>query len=102
MDDQVFKGEMVQMKKKMFIAGLITFNLIALAQVFTVPVQAYVDPSAVTYIFQAVAAVLIAIGAVLTIFRHKIAAFFKKDKTEERKREIHFTDEESADPEQKE
>ncbi len=50
---------------------------------FTVPVYAYIDPSAVTYVIQAVAGVLIALGAVLTIFRHKIFAFFKgKKKTD--------------------
>ena len=47
---------------------------------FTIPSQAYVDPSAVTYVIQAVAGVLIALGAALTIFRHKIFAFFKKNK----------------------
>lgn len=55
------------------------FNLL-----FMMPVHAYIDPSAVTYIIQAVAGVLIALGAALTIFRHKIFAFFKgKKKTEE-------------------
>ena len=38
---------------------------------FTIPAQAYIDPSAVTYIIQAVAGVLIALGAAFTIFRHK-------------------------------
>lgn len=47
---------------------------------FTIPAQAYIDPSAVTYIIQAVAGVLIALGAAFTIFRHKIFAFFKKNK----------------------
>ena len=47
---------------------------------FTIPAQAYIDPSAVTYIIQAVAGALIALGAALTIFRHKIFAFFKKNK----------------------
>lgn len=47
---------------------------------FTIPVQAYIDPSAVTYIIQAVAGVLIALGAAFTIFRHKIFALFKKNK----------------------
>lgn len=47
---------------------------------FTIPSQAYIDPSAVTYIIQAVAGVLIALGAALTIFRHKIFAFFRKNK----------------------
>lgn len=61
---------------------------------FTVPVHAYIDPSAVTYIIQAVAGVLIALGAAFTIFRHKIFKFFrgkKKDKEEESK--IEFKDE---------
>lgn len=49
---------------------------------FTVPVHAYIDPSAVTYIVQGVAGVLIALGAVLTIFRHKIVQLFKGKKKE--------------------
>ena len=53
----------------------------------------YIDPSAVTYVIQAVAGVVIAIGALITVFRHKIVAFFKKGKKEEDKAEIHFTDE---------
>lgn len=52
----------------------------------------YIDPSAVSYIIQAIAAVIIAIGACLTIFRHKIASLFKKNKNQE-KREVHFKDE---------
>lgn len=47
---------------------------------FTIHVHAYIDPSAVTYVIQAVAGVLIALGAAFTIFRHKIFAFFKKNK----------------------
>lgn len=38
----------------------------------------YIDPSAVTYVIQAVAGAVIAIGALLAVFRHKIAAFFKR------------------------
>ena len=49
----------------------------------------YIDPSAVTYTAQAVAAVVVALGALVTVFRHKIVAFFKKDKGENAKREIH-------------
>lgn len=56
---------------------------------FTMPVHAYIDPSAVTYIIQGVAGVLIALGAAVTIFRHKIFQFFKgtkktEDNSEER------------------
>ncbi|MBR0091814.1 MAG: hypothetical protein IJP92_08955 [Lachnospiraceae bacterium] len=39
----------------------------------------YIDPSAITYIIQAVAGVVVALGAILTIFRHKIFKRFKKD-----------------------
>ena len=47
-----------------------------------------------TYTAQAIAAVVVAIGALATVFRHKIAAFFKKEKGESTKREIHLKDEE--------
>lgn len=47
---------------------------------FTNYAHAYIDPSAVTYVIQAVAGVLIALGAAFTIFRHKIFAFLKKNK----------------------
>ena len=56
----------------------------------------YIDPSAVSYTIQAIAGIVIAIGACLTIFRHKIVSFFKKDKDTEKK-EIHFKDEEHED-----
>lgn len=54
--------------------------------------HAYIDPSAVTYVIQAVAGAVIAIGALITVFRHKIVAFFKKGKKETKKREIHVKD----------
>ena len=52
--------------------------------------QAYIDPSAVTYVIQAVAGVVIAIGALITVFRHKIVAFFKKGSKNNEKKEIHL------------
>ncbi len=55
----------------------------------------YIDPSAVTYTAQAIAAVVVAIGALITVFRHKIVAFFKKDKTETVKREIHIKEDDN-------
>lgn len=58
---------------------------------------AYIDPSAVTYIIQAVAAVFIALGALATVFRHKIAAFFKKNTKKTAKREIHVKEDIGAD-----
>lgn len=56
--------------------------------------HAYIDPSATTYVIQAVGAVLIALGAVVTVFRHKIVSFFKKDSGDSKKKEIHFDDSE--------
>ena len=84
------------MKKLIKILGwtLLTIYMVTcMSYLFAINAQAYIDPSAVTYLIQAVAAVLIAIGACLTIFRHKIIAFFKRGKGEEQKKEIHFTDE---------
>ncbi|MBR1471916.1 MAG: hypothetical protein IJ600_09790 [Lachnospiraceae bacterium] len=54
---------------------------------FTRYAHAYIDPSAVTYMIQAVAAVAIAGGAALTVLRHKISALFrgKKQKTPHRR-----------------
>lgn len=60
-------------------------------------VMAYIDPSAVTYIIQAVAGVVIALGALITVFRHKIIAFFKKGSKDTEKKEIHFIDETSSE-----
>lgn len=56
---------------------------------------AYIDPSAVTYIIQAVAGVVVALGALFAVFRHKIVAFFKKGSKDNTKKEIHFTEEEN-------
>lgn len=61
--------------------------------VLSIHAYAYIDPSAVTYIIQAVAAAFIAVGALITVFRHKIIAFFKKDKKDVAKREIHIKEE---------
>lgn len=61
---------------------------------FTIPVHAYIDPSAVTYIIQGVAGVLIALGAAFTIFRHKIFKLFKSKKKNDGQEEekIEFKD----------
>lgn len=47
---------------------------------------AYIDPSAVTYIIQAVAGVCIAVGAACTVYRHKIMKFFRKMKKKRNKK----------------
>ena len=62
----------------------------------TIPVL-YIDPSAVTYTAQAIAAVVVALGALITVFRHKIVAFFKKDKAETVKREIHIKEDDDTE-----
>lgn len=62
--------------------------------ILSINAHAYIDPSAVTYIIQAVAAVFIALGALVTVFRHKIFAFFKKGEKKNTKREIHLKDSE--------
>lgn len=52
------------------------FNLFVL--VFSSYSYAYIDPSTVTYVIQGVAGVFIALGAIITIFRHKIKAALRK------------------------
>ena len=80
----------------MFLLYCICFSVL-----FIVSASAdYIDPSAVTYTAQAIAAVIVAIGALVTVFRHKIVAFFKKDKGEAAKREVHLK-EDAAEEEQK-
>ncbi len=87
------------MKKLLFWTCNFLFFVIAGSYLTMIPVRAYIDPSAVTYVIQAVAGVVIAVGACLTIFRHRIAAFFKKNKEEEKK-EVHFIDEEKEQSEE--
>ena len=48
---------------------------------------AYIDPSAVTYVIQAVAGVLIALGAAATVYRHKIMKFFRQQKRKKAKKD---------------
>ena len=62
---------------------LAMINVVAISFILSVPVYGYIDPSAVTYVVQAVAGVVIALGALVTVFRHKIFAFFKKGKKED-------------------
>lgn len=86
------------MKKVVFRVGSFLYFFYCYFLFFTQTVHAYVDPSAVTYIIQAVAGVLIALGAAFTIFRHKIFAFFKgkkKNGEEMEEEKIEFKDTES-------
>lgn len=75
------------MKKNLFktLVGVASFVYFfsCFFSLFTLEVHAYIDPSVVTYLIQGIAGVLIALGAALTIFRHKIAAFFKKNKKQD-------------------
>ncbi|MCR5798971.1 MAG: hypothetical protein K6G69_02755 [Lachnospiraceae bacterium] len=81
------------MKKTVFNVLKFVYFFSAMFVTMTCYAHAYIDPSATTYVIQAVGAVIIALGAVITVFRHKIAAFFKKDKGAQEKREIHFDEE---------
>lgn len=87
------------MKKSICVIGSMLYFGIAGWFLFSDYAYAYIDPSAVTYIIQAVAAVVIALGALLTVFRHKISALFKKGSKSEKK-EIHIIDEESEEDNQ--
>ena len=82
------------MKKTLLKLGKFSYFFGAFFVLMSGYAQAYIDPSAVTYVIQAVAGVVIAIGALITVFRHKIVAFFKKNKKENTKREIHIKEEE--------
>lgn len=65
--------------------------------VLSINAHAYIDPSATTYIIQAVAGAFIAVGALITVFRHKIVAFFKKGSKNNTKKEIHLKEDSDAD-----
>ena len=55
--------------------------------VYSINAHAYIDPSAVTNVIQAVAGVCIAVGAACTVYRHKIAKFFRKMKKKHSKKQ---------------
>ena len=84
------------MKKIIIITKFVYFYIAGLF-LFSTVVFAYIDPSAVTYVIQAVAGAVIAIGALITVFRHKIIAFFKKGNKDESKKEIHVIEDEPQD-----
>ena len=82
---------------KVFSVVKFTYFYVASLFLFSTVAFAYIDPSAVTYVIQAVAGAVIAIGALITVFRHKIIAFFKKGNIDEVKKEIHVIEDESQD-----
>ncbi len=85
------------MKKLVLKVSKFMYFFTACFVMLSIHAHAYIDPSAVTYIIQAVAAAFIAIGALVTVFRHKIVAFFKKGKKETEKREIHLKEDVAED-----
>ena len=85
------------MKKMILKITKFAYFFTACFVMLSIHAHAYIDPSAVTYITQAVAAAFIAIGALITVFRHKIFAFFKKGKKETEKREIHVKEDSAED-----
>ena len=82
---------------KVFSVVKFTYFYVASLVLFSTVAFAYIDPSAVTYVIQAVAGAVIAIGALITVFRHKIIAFFKKGNKDEAKKEIHVIEDEPQD-----
>ncbi len=71
-----------------------------LMEVFPSRVCAYLDPSAITYTVQLVAGLVIAAGAALVIFRHKLSKLFHKifgGKKAEEKKQIHLKDDDKTD-----
>lgn len=66
------------MKKNVIRILKFNYFFICFFVVFSMHAHAYIDPSTVTYIIQGVAGVFIAIGAIITIFRHKIKAAWRK------------------------
>ncbi len=73
------------MKKTVYKIGKFLYFFSLVNILYTKVVYAYIDPSTVTYLVQAIAGILIAIGAAFTVYRHKIIAFFKGKKNPEEK-----------------
>ena len=62
------------MKSKLFKVGMAVYFFVFGMLLFTINVEAYIDPSVMTYTIQAIAGIAIAIGAVVGIYFRK----FKK------------------------
>lgn len=60
------------MRSKLFKLGMMLYFCIFGMLLFTINVQAYIDPSVMTYTIQAIAGIAIAIGAVVSIYFRKI------------------------------
>lgn len=66
------------MKSKLLKMGSFCYYFSCGAILLSNTAHAYIDPSTTTYIIQAVAGILIAVGASFTVFRHKITAAWRK------------------------
>ena len=80
------KGMVIKMKKGLKICKFLYFFTCFFVLLGNTSF-AYIDPSAVTYVIQAVAGVLIALGAAATVYRHKIMKFFRQQKRKKAKRD---------------
>ncbi len=56
------------MKKKLLSMAAVTYFTVCFMLLFGVNANAYIDPSVITYLIQAIAGVVIAIGAVVGIY----------------------------------
>lgn len=56
------------MKKKLLSMAVVTYFTVCFMLLFGVNANAYIDPSVITYLIQAIAGVVIAIGAVVGIY----------------------------------
>ena len=59
------------MKSKLFRVGMGLYFFVFGILLFTINVNAYIDPSVMTYTIQAIAGIAIAIGAVVSIYYRK-------------------------------
>lgn len=66
------------MKKKILHVLSFCYFFTCFFILFSNTAHAYIDPSTTTYIIQGIAGILVAIGAVFTVFRHKIIAAWRK------------------------
>ena len=90
--------ERTDMMKKLLACGYVFFSAMLL---FGVTAEAYIDPSVMTYVIQAVAGVVIAVGAVVGIYWRKAKKKAQeklgiKEKKEWESDDIFLTEEEEA------
>lgn len=60
------------MKKVIYYILITLFFIIAFSLLFSINVRAYIDPSVMTYTIQAIAGIIIAIGAFIGIYFRKM------------------------------